>query len=163
MGGDILKTAGDRCPECGRKFFYYDSRQRYYGSPVRTCKKCNSQYLDLRYHEIAVEGIPESELSRKPMIILMIFGALILYRGIYLTGYRQLGMGDYGQWIMPVLFIIMGIVMITVGIIEIILISTGRKMMKYERLKRESEERMSDRSYAWTLKQEGYNVPEQYL
>ena len=129
----------------------------------RTCKKCNSQYLDLRYHEIAVEGIPESELSRKPMIILMIFGALILYRGIYLTGYRQLGMGDYGQWIMPVLFIIMGIVMITVGIIEIILISTGRKMMKYERLKRESEERMSDRSYAWTLKQEGYNVPEQYL
>ena len=97
------------------------------------------------------------------MIILMIFGALILYRGIYLTGYRQLGMGDYGQWIMPVLFIIMGIVMITVGIIEIILISTGRKMMKYERLKRESEERMSDRSYAWTLKQEGYNVPEQYL
>ncbi|MDO5148079.1 MAG: hypothetical protein Q4D76_01670 [Oscillospiraceae bacterium] len=159
----MLKTAGDRCPECGRKFFYYDSRQRYYGSPVRTCKKCNSQYLDLRYHEIAVEGIPESELSRKPMIILMIFGALILYRGIYLTGYRQLGMGDYGQWIMPVLFIIMGIVMITVGIIEIIMISTGRKMMKYERLKRESEERMSDRSYAWTLKQEGYNVPEQYL
>ncbi|MGN0583645.1 MAG: hypothetical protein ACI4KB_13180 [Oscillospiraceae bacterium] len=158
-----MKTAGDRCPECGRKFFYYDSRQRYYGSPVRTCKKCNSQYLDLRYHEIAVEGIPESELSRKPMIILMIFGALILYRGIYLTGYRQLGMGDYGQWIMPVLFIIMGIVMITVGIIEIIMISTGRKMMKYERLKRESEERMSDRSYAWTLKQEGYNVPEQYL
>lgn len=159
----MLKTAGDRCPECGRKFFYYDSRQRYYGSPVRTCKKCNSQYLDLRYHEIAVDGIPESELSRKPMIILMIFGALILYRGIYLTGYRQLGMGDYGQWIMPVLFIIMGIVMITVGIIEIIMISTGRKMMKYERLKRESEERMSDRSYAWTLKQEGYNVPEQYL
>ena len=34
---------------------------------------------------------------------------------------------------------------------------------KFEKLMFESEERLRDRNYAWTLKQEGYNVPEQFL
>ena len=158
-----MKTASDRCPEFGKRFFIYDERQRYFGSPVRTCKKCGGQYIDRRYHEIAIEGIPKSDFSKKSMIVVIILGALILYRGIYITGYKPLGMDGFGRWILPVTFIILGIVMIVVGVAEIILICTGKKMEKFERLKRESEERMNDRSYAWTLKQEGYNVPEQYL
>ena len=44
-----------------------------------------------------------------------------------------------------------------------ILIKTGLKAKKLERLKNESEDRLRDRSYAETLRQLGYNVPDKYL
>lgn len=158
-----MKTAKDRCPECGKKFFYYDERQFRYGSPVRECRKCGSQYIDRRYHEIAIEGIPSDQMSKKSYLIMMVIGALILWRGIHLVQYRPLGGSEVTRWFLPVVFIIMGAVMIIGGIIEIIMISNGSKAMKFEKIKSESEERLRDRSYAWTLKQEGYNVPEQFL
>lgn len=40
---------------------------------------------------------------------------------------------------------------------------SGRKARKYEKLKRESEERLSDRRYAYMLQSLGYEVPEKYL
>lgn len=158
-----MKTSTDRCPECGKKFFFYDSRQYFYGSPLKTCKKCGKNYIDRRYHEIAVEGIPGDTFSKKAYALMSGIGALILWRGIYLTKFRLLGAGEVSRWFLPVVFITIGLVMIIGGIVEIILISSGRKAEKFERLKFESEERLRDRSYAWTLKQEGYNVSEQYL
>ena len=151
------------CPECGKKFMFYDDNQYYYGSPVRTCKKCGEQYIDRRYHEIAIEGIQKGQMSVRAYIISMLIGGFFIWRGIHLTQYRMLGSVEIMKWFLPVTFILLGIGVIIASIVEIILISTGKKAEKFEKLTFESEERLRDRNYAWTLKQEGYNVPEQFL
>lgn len=160
-----MKTATDRCPCCNKKFFYYDSRQYFCGSPIRTCKKCGGSYIDKRYHELAIEKMPDGELSKGPYLFLIAFGAFILYRGIHLIGYREVGMPDnvIGNWLLVAVFTVMGLVMIVGGIIEIICIINGSKARKWERKRQESIARLQNPDYAWKLKQAGYPVLEEYL
>ncbi len=158
-----MKIANGGCPECGKKFFYYDERQIYYGSMIRECKKCKSQYIDLRYHEIEIDGINKKELSLFPYIFLILFGAFLVYRGYHLTNSHLLGSPEYSGIILGGMILLFGIIAIIGGIVEIIQIKTGRKAQKFEKLKAESEERLSHYDYAQTLKNAGINVPEKYL
>ncbi len=153
-----------KCVTCGKRLLTYDNTSfRQYKSPVKQCKKCGTYYLDPRCHELAVEGVPEVEFSIGPQVVLLVFGGLVLYRGFYLSGRTQLSTPDSIQWLLPTLFIIMGIVFILGGIVEIILIKTGKKAQRYEKLRKESEERLQDRTYAYVLHDLGYPVPEKYL
>jgi flagellar biosynthesis/type III secretory pathway M-ring protein FliF/YscJ len=65
--------------------------------------------------------------------------------------------------ILPVIFIITGVAIVLIGIFEIIMILTGKKTEKLDKLKLESEMRLKNKVYAQLLKQEGYNVPKQFL
>lgn len=153
-----------RCKGCGKKLLTYNEGSfRKYKSPLKQCKKCGAKYLDPRCHEIAIEGIPSDSFSVTSYLILLIFGAFILYRGIYLFGRHQLGVIEEIQWLLPAVFVIGGGIMVIGGIIEIISIISGSKCRKFDRLKMESEERLADNSYAYQLKELGYNVPERYL
>ncbi len=153
-----------RCKNCGKKLLTYDQGSiRRYKSPVKNCKKCGTRYADPRCHEIAIEGIPGDTFYIPSYVIMVIIGALILYRGIYLFGVRQIGVPNGFQWFLPGFFTIAGAVMVIGGIVEIITIKTGRKTLKYEKLRKESEERLSDKSYAYILQDLGYQVPEKYL
>lgn len=67
------------------------------------------------------------------------------------------------QWLLPAVFIIGGAVMAIGGIVGIIMIKTGKKAQRFERLRKESEARLKDRSYVYTLKGLGYNVLDNYL
>ena len=49
------------------------------------------------------------------------------------------------------------------AIYQIIIILTGIKRKKFEKLRQESEERLQDYNYAKTLVSLGYSVPEEYL
>lgn len=153
-----------RCKKCGKKLLTYDrgSRRRY-ESPVKNCKKCGTRYADPRCHEIAIEGIPDDTFQIPLHVIMMIIGALILYRGIHLFGVHQIGVPDEIQWLLPATFIIISAVMVIDGIVEIIKIKSGWKALKYEKLRKESEERLSNKSYAYILQDLGYKVPEKYL
>lgn len=153
-----------RCKNCGKKLLTYDQAStRRYKSPVKNCKKCGTRYADPRCHEIAIEGIPKDTFSIPSYVVMMIIGALILYRGIYLFGIHQIGVSDSFQWFLPAAFTILGAAMVIGSIVEIISIKSGRKALKYEKLRKESEERLSDKSYAYILQSLGYQVPEKYL
>lgn len=153
-----------KCAHCGKKLLTYDQGSMIrYKSPVKNCKKCGARYADPRCHEMAIEGIPAGTFSTFSYIAMIVIGALILYRGIYLFKRYQLGVPDAMQWLLPTIFVIGGMVMVVGGIVEIIMIKTGWKTKKYARLLQESEQRLSDKNYAHVLKDLGYGVPEKYL
>lgn len=152
------------CKKCGKKLLSYDPPGFIrYKSPVKKCSDCQTRYADPRCHEIAIEGIPRDTYNVWSYLFMLIIGALILWRGLALFGMHSLGAPENIQWFLPTMFIIFGIVLIIGGIIEIILIKTGIKQKKFERLAKESEERLNDKSYAYILSDLGYNVPDKYL
>lgn len=138
------------CSGCGKKLLSYEKWSRQYKSPLKKCPKCGKMYADPRCHELAIEGIPSDVFSVKSYLILMIFGALVVWRGVYLLDW--LDSVDF----MAIVFIIIGAICIIGGIAEIISIKTGRKARKFERLRMESEERLRDNSYAEQLREVGY-------
>ena len=152
------------CKKCGKKLLSYDPPARIrYKSPVKKCPDCQTRYADPRCHEIAIEGIPRDTYNVRSYLFMIIIGGLILWRGIALFGMHALGEPDNVQWFMPTMFTIFGIILIIGGIIEIILIKTGIKQRKFDKLAKESEERLNDKSYAFILSDLGYNVPDKYL
>ena len=78
-------------------------------------------------------------------------------------GVHQIGTPDELQWLLPSFFTLIGVVIVIGSIVEIIAIKSGLKAKKYEKLKKESEERLSDKSYVYILQDLGYKVPEKYL
>lgn len=152
------------CRGCGKRLFTYSKASfRRYKSPVKNCKKCGTRYADLRCHEIAIEGIPDDTFKISSYIVLLVFGALVLYRGIYLFGYHQLGMPDYAQWLMPAAFVLIGVILIFGGLFEIFTILSGIKAKRFKRLEAESISRMNDKNYVTILQELGYSIPEEYL
>lgn len=151
-----------KCPNCGREAITgYEPRQWYYGSPVKRCKKCGFTYLDKRYHEIETDGYEPDALSvrRSGLAVLLGLGSLVIgtifvFGEIYLSGRYHTAM---------VAIAVIGIIIAVWGVIDIIRIKTGLKQKKLEKLQKESEKRLSDRSYALLLAEQGYNVPERYL
>lgn len=90
-----------RCKSCGKKLLAYDQASTIrYKSPVKNCKKCGTRYADPRCHEIAIEGIPKDSFSIPSYVIMMIIGALILYRGIFLFWYTS----NWGFGFIPMVF-----------------------------------------------------------
>lgn len=150
-----------KCKNCNKKLMtYIPPGSRKYKSPLKKCKKCGTEYLDPRCHEIAAEGIPKDVFSIPSYLVLTVIGGLVIWRGIYLFGMHPIGMTDSFQWFMPTVFTIMGIAFALGGIIEIIAILTGAKAKKYEKLRQESEERFLDNSYVQTLAELGYHITE---
>lgn len=159
-----METYEIKCEGCGKKLLTYSKGHfRRYKSPVKACKKCGRRYADPRCHEIAIEDIPSDTFSIPSYLILTLIGAFILYRGIRLSGMHQLGAPDAMQWMMPTVFCVLGFIMTVGGIVEIIVIVTGIKAGRFDRLKAESEKRLEDKSYVYTLQQLGYIIPEKYL
>ena len=152
-----------RCGSCGTKLLTYEGREREYGPMIRKCKKCGVWYLDPRYHELAVEGIPEDVFGIRQYLVAFVVGILIAWRGWYLFGVHQLGMPDQMQWLLPALFLALGVGICIAAIVEVVLIKTGIKRRKYQRMYEESCVRMRDRGYVLTLRKLGYPVPERFL
>lgn len=149
------------CAKCEKKLLTYDNTSfRRYKSPVKKCKKCDNLYIDPRCHELAIEGIPSDVFSVKLYIILIIFGILLLWRGIYLLSQVQLGVPRETQWLMPTVIIIFGASSVIGGIAEIISIKTGLKEKKYNRLYMASVERLKNVDYMNTLRNLGVDIPE---
>lgn len=159
-----MEVTNGKCPFCRHRFFAYNEQAYYYGSPVRTCKKCDHQYIDKRYHEIAIEGIRGTDRSSVvQLVVTWIVGGFFIYRAFHLFGtYHRSGTLPKND-ILAVLFFIFGVLFIIGGIIELIRTLTGSKQQKMDTLRQESEERLQNRIYARTLANAGYNVPEKYL
>ena len=123
------------CESCGKKLLTYESYEIKYGSPVKRCKSCGHEYIDPRFREMAVTGFPEKEFKKSTCLVMLILGALILWRGMYLFGMRQLNVMDELQWVVPSVVTLLGAVFIIGSIVEFIRIASGWKLKKYEKKK----------------------------
>ena len=150
------------CPSCDKKLFTYEERTRKYGKLLKECKKCGAQYLDLRYYELAIDGIPEDEFKVTRYSLAILIGALFGWRGIYIARIYLYTGENLIKWLLPISFILISFIVVIVGLYEIFMIATGLKRKKLERLFDESKARMRDSSYIYTLKKHGYVINEEY-
>ena len=161
IGGEHMSLEF-KCPSCGKKLFSYEARTRKYGKMTGVCKKCNATYIDPRYKELAIIGIPEDEFSVLSYVLLILLGGFFFWRASHLFAVKQLGTPDSMQWLMPSVFALIGAALVIGGIAEIIMIKTGLKEKKMNKLLAESEQRMKDRTYVKMLLDMGVPVPEKY-
>lgn len=153
---EIDKNQVPHCPFCGAKQTKTENRWCY-GSPVRKCDKCGNEFLDRRFTELAISGIPENQLSVKRGVMGMLWGLAFVLAGFLLSLMA-------GSWtIKSSVISIGGGLMALCFLADMISILTGNKLKKFEEIKNLSEERLSDHNYAKTLAELGYNVPEKFL
>ena len=159
MHRNMLRTGGN-CPYCKAKIFFYYEEEWLYGSPIRTCKKCGKNYVDDRYHEIAVEGIGPNALSIRwngiGMLILLGIFLIAFLIHFYEVSHKTFSLEPCG-------IMVIALICILFFIIDSIRILTGAKAKKLEKLRRESVKRLRNWSYAKELEELGYMVPEEYL
>lgn len=153
-----------KCKHCNQKLLTYNKDGfKKYDSLVKVCKKCGTRYIDPKCYEIAIQGIPYETYSISSHVLLTVFGAYILYRGLYLLGTYQLEAPEEMQWLYPAMFITLGSILLLLGSVGIISIKSGRKAKKFDKLKKESEKRLNDKSYVYVLQDFGYQIPKKYL
>lgn len=159
-----IKIAHGVCPNCGATITGMNGDTRnvvYYGSPVRTCRRCKGSYIDTRYQEYAVTGIPERELSvRHDLKAIGIIAAF----GIISTGINVADFWFEGEYFLMLAVIsVLCPILVIATIVDIIRIRTGAKGRKLEQKRQESVARLQDPAYAQLLYDAGYPVPAEYL
>lgn len=159
-----IKIAHGVCPNCGASITGMNSDTRnvvYYGSPVRTCRRCKGSYIDTRYQEYAITGIPERELSVKHDLKAI---AIIAAFGIISTGINVADIWFEGEYFIMLAVISFFCPIFAIAmIVDIIRIKTGAKGRKLELKRQESIARLQDPAYAQVLYEAGYLVPAEYL
>ena len=74
-----------RCKCCNKILLIYNKNGfKKYKSPVKVCENCGTKYADPRCHEIAIQGIPYNAYILYPHVLLALYGAYKLCKGIYL-------------------------------------------------------------------------------
>lgn len=147
------------CPSCKAKQPSPDNRWCY-GSPLRRCPNCGTDYIDDRYREIAIDGYIPNALSPIRSLTVSVIGLIIVMLGILM---RRLEINSTGSYHTITIAIAgLGAVMFIVGLEDLISIITGSKRKKLEKLKAESMERMKNAVYVQSLINAGINVPKEY-
>ena len=155
-----IPVTNGTCPHCGKNIANYNPSSHDFGTPVRRCKHCNGAYLDTRYIELAVEGYNPNYLTTKGGKRIFLIGLIgTLLAGIlnllnYYNGYYSLR---------AILCCVLGVILMIIGIVDIIRVKTGLKGKNLAKKQEESIQRLKNKDYAVTLKNCGYNVPEEYL
>ena len=126
-----------RCPACRKFLFEYDSVVS--GKIVQKCPRCNVEYLDPRYFEPAIDGIPKGTFSKIPGVCATVIGLfLFLFSSFSSAGLfmelmnftKQESTTDIFQYMIDIsllprlVFPIIGICFIALGVIDIIKILT---------------------------------------
>ena len=149
-----------RCPNCKKSIGTIDD-EYLYGSPIRTCPKCQKIYHDPRYHEIALEGVKQNDIAPDSEFI-----AKKRKGGVLSI------LGGVGVFVAFILLIIVGWIFYFFPVISVMLLSAGIKSLsettesaiEKKRLALESERqlsmaRMQNPIYKDQLRSLGYNVP----
>ncbi|MBD5541560.1 MAG: hypothetical protein HDR00_10305 [Lachnospiraceae bacterium] len=149
------------CPHCGAKIPSYQEKTWIYGSPLRTCRKCKNRYIDIRFHEIALEGVRPCDVSAGPPLSMALMGFIVAAISTGLLYYEFHYSDSYH--IILLFLAPVGVGMIFCGIVDAIRAKLGLKAKKMEKLRKESVERLSDKNYAHELAARGFYIPEEYL
>ena len=146
------------CPHCRKKIGNYDSDADLDGSPLKTCPKCQELYIDKQFHEIAVEGIRDEDISTDPEFLsqkrksalLTILGGI----GVMVAFFVILALG-WIYYFLPIISIVMVIGGFkTLGETSVRKIEKKRRMLENERAL--SLQRMQNPQYVENLRRLGY-------
>ena len=148
------------CPNCNKLVGTYGVGEYRYGSPLKVCPKCKTEYINPVFHEIEIDGIAPEAFDIKRLLIALVFGIVFFAIGAGIH-YFEVTTKDYYHY--SYIFIMLISVMVIFFAIGNIIIKTGLKAKRNERLRQESADRLSNPRYAVWLHQHGYNVPEKYL
>ena len=149
------------CPHCGKEAWRGVENAWQFGSPIQQCKSCGGRYLNRAFHEIEIDGIPETELSTKGNGKLLLFTALAAAVLLLINIYTITSFG----WYKPALVIafLLALVFFVGIIVDTIKIKSGKKQKELEKERQASVQRLQDKEYAQLLQKMGYSVPEKYL
>lgn len=148
------------CPHCGGPLTPHADDDYLYGSPIQTCPKCGKQYLDKHYHEAEIDGFHEADVSNKAVgKEVLIFGACALVLG--LLNVLSFSTGRIRPALL--LFFILAVVVLFSSLKKAAKVVTGVRKKELEKERQASALRLQDKTYAFTLKELGYTVPEKYL
>ena len=147
------------CPKCSK-----NNREScnawVYGSPIRNCKYCNSEYYDNRWRELALEGVePATKNPKLYLIATLGFLVFTIACAIWLvTSINSTG----GFPIKLVGCVFVGAIG-TIGCFVIFLrIVLGYEDKQNQKYYAESLERVKDKAYIEKLISYGYNVPQRF-
>lgn len=148
------------CPHCSAKLANNRTDLYLYGSPIRICEKCHGQYLNRCYHEAAIDGYSEADISvaagnKKIGNALLL---LVLAVGVNALFYF---MGRH-TWVY-LLFLGLGVVYLISAVAESIKVRSGSNKAQLDKAMEESLARLQDPQYAKKLQKLGYAVPAEYL
>lgn len=150
-----------KCPHCGKIVATRAANQYRYGSPLKNCRFCKENYLDPFFHELAAEPPAPNAFSVKHKLVGMavfavMFAACFAFHWLEVT--YENSYHPMFAWLMVILAV--GEILFAA---EIILIKTGFKERRTERLRKESAERLKNPVYARELARLGYPVPAEFL
>ena len=142
------------CPECKTK-----NREAcntwMYGSPIRQCEACRSEYLDRRFREVAIDGFDPRCNNAK----FYVKGALFLLAIALVCGvviYFQYARGYYSMKVVAAgALSALGAV---ACLIMSIRIKLGFQNKDNEKYMEESKARLSDSQYVEKLRKYGYKI-----
>lgn len=157
-GGTMVEL---KCPHCGKIVATRAANRYSYGSPLKNCRFCKENYLDPFFHELAAEPPAPNAFSVKHKLIGMGLFAVffaISFAFHWLEVTYENSYHPMFAWLMVILAV--GEILF---VAEIILIKTGFKERRTERLRKASEERLKNPVYARELARLGYPVPKKYL
>ena len=142
------------CPQCKTK-----NREAcntwMYGSPIRECKACRSEYLDRRFREVAIDGFDPRSNNAKfyvkgalfLLVIALVCGVLTYFQ--YTRGYYSMKVVAAGA--LSALGAIACLIMS-------IRIKLGFQNKDNDKYMEESKVRLSDSLYVEKLRKYGYKV-----
>lgn len=152
-----MKYTTKWCPHCGKTITFMDSTKHQYGSPFRTCPKCNKVYTDTSFIELACTTEHVDDIPKVTGV--SIFG--IIFSSFFLIMAFVLGLSDaYGT-----LFLVAGLVFLFLSIYLVYedVKTYHHRVETFTTEMKESEARMSDPEYIRALLKIGYFVPPAYI
>lgn len=156
--GNIVEL---KCPHCGKIVATRGANDYRYGSPLKNCRFCKENYLDPFFHELAAEPPEPNAFNVKHKLTGMVMLAGILAFCAVFYWFEITYMNTH-HMMLPVLMALTGVGEIAF-LVEIVLIKTGVKERRTERLRAQSAERLKNPVYARELTRLGYPVPVEFL
>ncbi|MBR1737225.1 MAG: hypothetical protein IJ736_09460 [Firmicutes bacterium] len=147
------------CPNCGKKI-KENCNTWLYGSPIRKCSSCNTEYLDKRWREAAIDGFdPRSTNSAFYLKAALTFLVFTIACSLYLAFTINI-LGHYSAKV--VACICLGALATFACSFLYLRIKLGFEDKKNNTYLQESKERLKDAEYINKLENYGYTIPDEY-
>lgn len=145
------------CPHCGKAITILDSTKRQYGSPFRTCPKCNKGYTDKSFIELACTTVHADDV---PCITRLSIVSIIFSSFFLLLAFIQGLDAPYGLlFLVSGLLFMFGSIYLTCKDIK----TYHKRVYDFNVELKNSRNRLSNPVYAKALAAIGCYVPPVYL
>lgn len=149
------------CPSCGREIQMDKPKAYLYGTPFRPCEACGGEYVDKRYHEIAVDGIYVGHKLYIPAWQVLATVAALALLAYSMSSYAAWYFGFTGMVVFFALGVFASVLMICMDISALQRYVARKKRLAA--LKEESAERVKNPAYVEKLESLGWKVRSEYL